>query len=133
VAWALLSVLGGAAIAGGGFLPWWTGFGESISAWDIPVMFLISESAGDGVKTGPILLVAVLTLIPLLTRKPLLHPLQALVAAVGINAALISLIRAEANGVGFGIGMFVTLGGGLLVGFDWFQGRRAVARPKGQP
>ncbi len=125
-----MSVLAGAAIFGGGLLPWWTIPGDSISAWDIPAMFLISESTGDGLKVGPLLLVGMLMLLPLLTKKPLPHIAQALVAAMAINASGLAIVRGLSNDVGIGVGLLITLAGGVLVGFGWFQGRRAVAAPR---
>ena len=116
----VLSLIGAAAAIGGSFLDWWSEGPISISAWDIPVKFLLSGDAGDGVKAGPFLLVVALVAIPLLTRRPLPPIAIMALGAVPIIVAGMALIRGmrEEPSLDPRIGMLLTLAGGVLVELD---------------
>ena len=121
----------------GGFLDWWNVAGVSVTTWDIPMKFLVTGDAGDGIKAGPFLLVVVLVALPLLTRRTL--PGGALLA-IGIvpfliaAAALILGVREEPS-IDPRLGLLLTLAGGVLVMLDGVgigRGTAASHRIEGQ-
>lgn len=125
-----LAVVGAALAVAGGFLPWLDSLGGSLNAWHLPVQRLVSSTIG-GVTVGPFLLVTVIVLLPLLTRRPVPPVLCVLAGAVATNAAGMALVLALRSGPGVspGIGTVVTIVGGFLIIFGslrmWPTGRRA--------
>ena len=122
----VMTLAGVAAVVIGSFLDWWTitfevgssSFSTSTSAWnDVPVQYLLTGDAGSGggLNAGPVLLVVLVLLIPLLTEKPLPPWVTALVAVVPIGLALAGLVRGSLDPA---IGMFVVLAGGVLIATD---------------
>jgi SH3-like domain-containing protein len=114
-----LLVLGAAVGVLGGFLPWFSAGGESISAWDIEFVELLTHEESDfNLKTGVVLLLVVLAGLPLVTRRML--PRWAGVAVAGVATSL--------AGLGFvlyfdlpeprpdlGIGIVLTLVGAIVM------------------
>lgn len=125
-----LAVLGAALAVAGGFLPWFDALGGSLTAWQLPVQRLVS-STFSGVTVGPLLLVTVVVLLPLVTRRALPSIVAILAGAVATNAAGMALVLALRSGPGVspGIGTVVTIVGGFLVIFGsvrvWPVARRA--------
>ncbi len=111
------SLIGAALVIVGSLLKWWTIGPSSVTAWHIPVKFVIAGSAGNGVDTGPFLLVVVLVLLPLLTRRRMPAWLPPLLALVPLLAGLGALIRGlrESPSLHPGIGILLTIAGGLLI------------------
>jgi hypothetical protein len=113
----LLSFLGAIAAALGGFLDWWSTGGISLTAWDIPMKYLVTGDVGDGVKAGPFLLVVVLVALPLATRRAL--PAAALygIGLVPTLIAGVALIRGLRQDPSLDprIGLVLTLAGGVLI------------------
>ena len=113
----LLALVGGVAVAVGGFLDWWKVASIGVTAWDIPMKYLISGDAGDGVKAGPFLLVVVLLALPLVIRRPLPGWAVMAVGTVPIlvaGAALIRGVKADAS-LDPRVGLMLTLVGGALI------------------
>jgi hypothetical protein len=126
-----LTLAGVAAVVLGSFLDWWSitvevGSGSvstSTSAWDhVPVQYILTgdTGSGSGLDVGPVLLVVLVLLIPLLTEKPFPPLVTALVAVVPIGLALGALIRGtgEEPSLDPAIGMIVVLIGGALIATD---------------
>jgi hypothetical protein len=126
-----LAVVGAVLAVAGGFLPWLDALGGSLTAWHLPVQRLVS-STFSGVAVGPLLLVTVVVLLPLVTRRPLPMVVSILAGAVATNSAGMALVLALRSGPGVspGIGIVVTIVGGLLVIFGsvrvWPVARRAA-------
>ena len=116
----LMALLGGSAVIVGSFLDWWGEGPFAVTAWDIPMKFLISGDVGDGIKAGPFLLVVALLAIPLLTRRPLPPMAVLAIGAVPIIVAGVALIRGlrEDPSLDPRIGMMLTLAGGVLILLD---------------
>jgi len=114
-------LIGGAALAiVGGLLPWLTGGGDSISAWDIDFFGLIKNDDTDtGVKTGLVLLVTALAALPLLTRKVLPLgvnlALGGLATVIGLLGLRVYLDVPEGVPIDLGIGLILTIVGGLVM------------------
>jgi hypothetical protein len=116
----LLSLLGGAAVIIGSFLDWWSVGPASLSAWDIPMKFVLNGDVGNGIKAGPFLLVVVVLAVPMLSRKPLPSIVVMAIGAVPVIIAGMTLIRGvrENPSLDPRIGMILTLVGGGLVILD---------------
>jgi hypothetical protein len=127
----VMTLAGVAAVIIGSFLDWWSitievasgSVSTSTNAWDnVPVQYLLTgdtDSAG-GLDVGPVLLVVLILLIPLLTEKPFPAWVTALVAVVPIGLGLLGLVRgmSEEPSLDPGIGMIVVLIGGALIATD---------------
>ena len=116
----LASLIGMAAVIGGGFLDWWKVAGVSLTAWDIPMKFVLSGDVDDGLKVGPFLFVVVLLAIPLVTRRPLPAIATMAIAVVPIVLAGMTLIRGvrEDPSIDPKLGMLLTFAGGVLILVD---------------
>jgi hypothetical protein len=127
----VMTLAGVAAVIVGSFLDWWSitievasgSVSTSTSAWDnVPVQYLLTGDAdsGGGLDAGPVLLVVLILLIPLLTEKPFPAWVTALVSVVPIGLGLAALIRGmgEEPSLDPGIGMIVVLVGGALIAAD---------------
>jgi hypothetical protein len=118
-----LVVAGVVAVIVGGFLPWFTGPGVSVNAWDIPLAFVMVDPVeSGGPNVGPLLLVASVALIPAIRgRRP--HPILLLVLAAAISAVAIGALNRVLTldgGPDLGIGVIVTFAGALaLAGEAW--------------
>jgi hypothetical protein len=124
---------GGAAAAfAGGFLPWLSAGPFSLTAWDLPIGYLITGTGRlTGPKAGLLLLLPLLLAIPFVTHKPLPTALVVAVGAVATNVAVLGFVRSlsgPAPHPHVSIGVFVTLAGGLCVMGDWFSSLAARAR-----
>ena len=123
--------LGGALAAIGGLLPWLSVAGTSVSAWDINVgAILPGVDPTAGPKIGPLLLIGVLVLLPLLTRRRLPIIPRALVGIVATNTAgsvLMLGLRSDPR-LSPSAGLLMTLAGGLLVLFGDISLARERAR-----
>ena len=116
----LLSLIGAAAVLVGGFLDWWNVAGVSVTAWDLPMKFLLTGDVGDSIKAGPFLFVVVLVALPLLTRRPVPGGAAAIAGVVPFLIAATALIRGvrEDPSIDPRIGLLLTLAGGVLVMLD---------------
>ena len=131
-----LSILGAALVTVGSFLPLLSVDGlPSTSAWDVPAAFLVSDTPDpSGFKLGMLLLVAVLALLPLLTRRALPPLLLLLFAAPATNTAVRFLVlKARVEGYpSLGPGTLLVIAGGALLlaqaaWWLWRERRRAFA------
>jgi hypothetical protein len=68
----MLTIVGGGLVLLGSFLDWYSLGPAGLSAWDIPILYLLSGDAdGNDLKAGVILAVAVGALcLPLIMRSP---------------------------------------------------------------
>ena len=125
-----LAAVGAALAVGGGFLPWLDALGGSLDAWQLPVQRLVG-STFSGVTVGPFLLVTVIALLPLATRRRVPAVLCVLAGAVATNAAGMALVLALRSGPGVspGIGTVVTIVGGFLVIFGSVRLSPGPGRP----
>jgi hypothetical protein len=125
------TLAGVVAVIVGSFLDWWSvtlefdsgSVTSATSAWDsVPVEFLVTGDvgSGDGLDVGPLLLVVVVLLIPLLTAKPFPGWFVGLVSLVPIAAGLAGLLRNGYGDLSFdpGIGLVLVLAGGALIATD---------------
>ncbi|MGH9165798.1 MAG: hypothetical protein ACRDZW_09840 [Acidimicrobiales bacterium] len=124
-----LSIVGAALVLLASFLPWYQVVGVGLSAWDVPVSFLVTGGAQlNGVKVG-LLLVAVagIVALPLLTRRRLgesrLLPSAGIVAVAAGLAALLRLAVEDGPKPDIGLGVFVALAGGGLITYECLRGR----------
>ena len=118
-----MSLLGLIAIAGGSFLDWWKFGPIGSTAWDIPVKYLLTGKAGDGIKVGPILvLLALGVAITLVIGRRLPDLVLVTLSAFAIGIALCALVRGMTNDptVYPEVGLLVTMAGGALVALDGF-------------
>lgn len=116
-----LTAAAGAATALGGLLPWLTVPGDSVSAWDIPLKNLLDpQSVGEGLDTGPVLLIFLVGLVPLLTRQTFPRPVNGLLAGLAVAIAVLGFrFYGEVADLGDGsvdpgVGLLLTTVGGLL-------------------
>ena len=119
----IVSLLGLIAIAGGSFLDWWKFGPIGSTAWDIPVKYLLTGKAGDGIKVGPILvLLALGVAITLVIGRRLPDLVLVTLSAFAIGIALCALVRGMTNDptVYPEVGLLVTMAGGALVAIDGF-------------
>jgi hypothetical protein len=124
-----LPVVGAALAIGGGFLHW---IGD-VSAWKLGIvgmfthkaedLFTINSSGGVSAKTfgaGILLLLTLGAAIPLFTRRLLPRPLAFVLAGVATSVSLLGLLLyldkfKDSPNAGIGIGLFVTLIGGVAM------------------
>lgn len=110
-------LLGAALIVIGSFLPWLSGNGRTVSAWNIHILALVPKGGSGGVMTGVLLLTAVVVLVPYVVRRrlpTLVRVLPALIAVNTAGAALVSGLRVDPR-VSPGLGLLLTLAGGVLM------------------
>ena len=122
-----LPAIGAALIVLGGFLPWVTAGGQDGSAWDIPVMSLFDvTSTSQDPKTGLVLLVVLVAVVPYLTKKPFPPAVNLALAAIGAGAGLLTFrLINELQVVDPGIGLVVTLVGAFVLGAESLVAKRA--------
>jgi hypothetical protein len=110
-------LLGAALVVLGGFMPWLSGSGKTVSAWNIPITALIPRAGSRGVVTGVILLTSAVVLLPYVLRRPLPTVIRLLPALIAINAAgavLVAGLRVDPR-ISPGGGLLLTLVGGVLM------------------
>jgi hypothetical protein len=110
-------LLGAALIIIGGFLPWLSGNGRTVSAWNIHIMALIPKGGSGGVMTGVLLLTAAVVLVPYIVRRRLPTVVRVLPALIAVNtagAALVAGLRIDPR-ISPGLGLLLTLAGGVLM------------------
>lgn len=112
-----LPIAGAALAILGGFLPWFSGGGQSINAWDVPIASLFDHnSTSTGLDTGPVLLVLVLAAIPLLTKRPLPRPATIALAGVAVILGILGImLKSDLPGASIGIGLILTIIGGAVI------------------
>lgn len=124
------SAAGALLVLLGGFLPWLSFRVASASAWDINVGWLITgRTLGGGIKIGILLLSVLVVVVPALTKRELPAAVLPAVGLIAVAAALVTLIRGLAGtsvlGIHVsydpGIGLFVTLAGGVILALDWIR------------
>lgn len=113
-------LLGVALVVGGSFLTWWRLSGVSLSAWKIPISYLVNGGSGGGPKAGPFLLVVVVALVPLAIGRKLPSPLILFLSWVPLAFGLCAFIRGlrASPSLHPDIGMIMTFGGGALMAAD---------------
>ncbi len=124
------SAAGALLVLLGGFLPWLSFRVVSASAWDINLGWLITgRTLGGGIKIGFVLLSVLVVVVPALTKRELPSAVLPAVGLIAVAAAVVTLIRALAGtsvlGIHVtydpGIGLFVTLAGGVILALDWIR------------
>jgi hypothetical protein len=124
----LVGLVGATAVGVGSVLEWWSVAGATLTAWDITIGFLATGHASRGLKAGPVLLgvalllVLVLVALSWLTGRQLPPVVPFAVALVVLAIALAALIRGlrESPSINPGVGLLLTLGGGLLIVLESF-------------
>ena len=117
----------------GSFLPWLTGGGADVTAWDIRVIALFTKEPTDlAIDAGPIILLTALALHALVLRRPL--PAWAAVALGGIPlvlgiAGLSFYGDLPGSSADLGIGIIVTLAGGVVMLAGTAISPRMLPRP----
>lgn len=113
----VFGLCGAVIVIVGGFLPWMSSGGKSVSAWGIPLLTVITAKPAQGVPVGVMLLLTVLVLLPYATRRRLPMAVRLLLAAVVIDAAGAIFVLVVRSGPPFsvGIGVLLTLAGGVLL------------------
>ncbi|MDP1793352.1 MAG: hypothetical protein Q8K63_04360 [Acidimicrobiales bacterium] len=116
--------LGGAAlVAASSFFSWYSVIGIGISAWDIPVTFLLngSDSRGGGFKLGLLVLAsAAVVLVPLMMRKRDTRFVMGGGIAAGVCVALAAFRLVSTDGLSLGFGLVVSAAGGALILYESF-------------
>jgi SH3-like domain-containing protein len=114
-----LPIAGAAVAALGSFLPWYSGGGQSVTAWDIPIVGLITLEGDDsGLKTGLVLLVLLLAAVPVVIQSPLPVWAAGALAAVAVVIALLGFrlyLDAPEPRPDLGIGLILVLLGGITM------------------
>lgn len=123
----LVPAVGAALVIIGSFLPWYSFDGETLSAWDVPLGALASNSSDSGIDTGPVLLLVALALVPLLTRRPFPWGVGIVIAGVATNIGILGVRRLldfPIASPSMGIGLVLVLVGGALMVLGTLAGRR---------
>jgi hypothetical protein len=126
-----LAAAGAAMAIAGSLLPWISAGGDSVSAWDIPIGFLFSDRTSDGgFKTGVVLLLPALVVLPSLARRPLPDNRLLLAAsALASNTAVLLVLRvleSDPPRPSLGVGVFVTFAGGAVMLYEYATARARV-------
>lgn len=113
----VLPLVGAALVLLGSFLPLMSWGGAPITAWQIPLLSLLDNSAAVGwLLTGLVLLPTLMVALPLVTGRPLSGKTLVTLGAIGVDIAFITLLRTGAEDLSNpGVGLFVILAGGLTV------------------
>ncbi|MEX0663786.1 MAG: SH3 domain-containing protein [Acidimicrobiia bacterium] len=113
-----LPIIGAAVAILGGFLDWF----PQTSAWDLGFVGLFTHEgqdlASNDFSGGLVLLLSAGAALPLLTRRPLPRWWALAVAGVATNVALMGFVLyfdVKVPGLSIGIGIFVTLLGGIAM------------------
>ena len=111
------AALGAVLVVVGSLLPWYTVGSVTTSAWHVPVKFVITGTGSTGVNTGPILLVVVLVLLPVVLRRALPFWVLPIIAAVPAVMGLGGLIRGlrATPSLHPGVGLILVLAGAVLI------------------
>jgi len=126
------SLVGAVLAAVGGALPWYSAGGLDLTAWDLRVVSLATGDPTDvAIDAGPVLLVVVLVLIPLLTRRPLPGWGAMGLAAVPFAIAAMALIRYVDSDPqpDLGVGLIITTVGSLAMAGGAALSPRLLPRP----
>ena len=114
-----LPIAGAAVAVLGSFLPWYSGGGQSVTAWDIPIVGLITLEGNDsGLKTGLVLLVLLAAAAPLLTKSPLPVWAAGALAAVSVVIGMLGFrlyLDFPEPRPDLGIGLILVLLGGVTM------------------
>jgi hypothetical protein len=116
-------LLAGAALALIGSVTPWLSLGkESLSSWQLPFLFVLTGRGGlPGIKAGPVLLVALLAAAAYLMWRSRVRVLLLVLAAGVSSLALGGLMLGLRTSLhaGFGVGLLLTLVGGLVLAADY--------------
>jgi hypothetical protein len=128
-----LGIVGAALAIGGSFLPWYSAGAIHITAWDLRLVTLVThEPSNVAIDAGPILMVVVLAVLPLLTRRVLpgwaALGLAGVPATIGVLAVILYGDLPEPR-PDLGIGVLVTFAGGLVMGAGVALSPRLLPRP----
>jgi hypothetical protein len=112
-----LPAIGCALVLLGSFLPWGSGFGVSVTAWDLSGWGLLTRQPTTfNVRAGVFLLVTLVGCIPYLTRRPLPRLVNPILAGIPTSLTIGGLLLArQVPGVSIGIGGIITFIGGLVL------------------
>jgi len=130
------SLVGAVLAAAGGALPWFSAGPVDVTAWDLRVVSLATGDPTDvAIDAGPVLLVVVLVLIPLLTRRALPAWAVMTLMAVPLLLAFMAFVRfADADPQpDLGVGLIMTAIGAVLMGISALLSPRLLPRPLLQP
>jgi hypothetical protein len=108
------------------FLPWFTAAGESVSAWDVALYYVVTGN-GDG-RTGiraglPLVLAAGVAAVLVLARQPIRLPVAIGIAAVGSYTAVFAVSRVLRPDPhpDLGVGVLVALAGAAIIAMDAYR------------
>jgi hypothetical protein len=128
-----LSIAGAVIAIVGGFLPWYSAGGADVTAWDIRLVALLTKEPTDmSLEVGPVLLLAALSLVALVLRRPL--PAWAAIALAGVPlvlgvAGLLFYLDLPGSSADLGIGVIATLIGAVVMLAGVALSPRMVPRP----
>lgn len=128
----VLAIVGIIVVTLSTVLPWVSVFGASVNAWDVPFFLLLTnEATATEFSTGIVLLVVILGAIPLLTGRPLPVAASVTLGAVAVSTGALAIFRLVSQPTprpGIGIGVYLTLAGGVLVAYEGVRahGRRPM-------
>lgn len=126
------TVAGGVLVVAGSVLPWYSAGPVDLTAWDLRVLWLVTGEPSDvSVDAGPVLLVVVLGLIPLFTRRNL--PGWAAMALAGVPvvlavAGVLQYVDADPQ-PDLGVGLTLTVVGALVMGIGALISPRLLPHP----
>jgi len=128
-----LGIIGAALAIGGSFLPWYSAGPLDLTAWDLRVVTLVTHDPSDlAIDAGLVLMAVVLVGLPLLTRRVLPGwaslGLAGLATTIAVLAILLYVDLPEPR-PDLGIGLFLTLVGGLVMGAGVAVSPRLLPRP----
>lgn len=128
-----LGIIGAALAIGGSFLPWYSAGPADVTAWDLRLVTLVTHDPSDvAIDAGAVLMVVVLAALPLLTRRVLpgwaALGLAGVPTTIGVLGVILYVDLPEPR-PDLGLGLFVTLMGGLVMGAGVAVSPRLLPRP----
>jgi hypothetical protein len=110
-------LLGAVLVVVGGFLPWVSGSGTTLTAWNISLLSIAVGGDVGGPPIGLLLLAPLLVLLPYVIRRPLPLVVRLLLVGIATNTAgaiLVTVLR-HSPPMSMGIGLILTLAGAVLL------------------
>ena len=113
----IVTLLGAVAIAAGSFLDWWSVGSVGLSAFDIPLEYVITGKASDGFKLGPVLIaLAIVIALPVVIGRAYPYMVGMLLGGIVIALAGVVAVRGVSQDPSIypAVGMILALGGGAM-------------------